>query len=162
MPSLVHPREKLLDRATLLDRFGPASGRRVVFTNGCFDLLHRGHVELLWSARTYGDALVVALNSDDSVRRLKGPRRPVVPEDDRAFLVAALECVDAVTIFEEDTPYELIAALRPAVLVKGADYEDHAIVGADLVRGYGGAVVRVPLVPGRSTTAFLRHLGVEP
>jgi len=161
MPSLLHPRDKILDRATVVARFGPQTARRVVFTNGCFDLLHRGHVELLWAARALGDALVVGLNSDASVRRLKGPRRPIVSDEDRAVLLAALACVDAVTIFDEDTPLALIEALRPTVLVKGADYAEEAIVGADVVRRHGGEIVRLPLVPGRSTTALLRRLGVE-
>src|SRR5690554_7128390 len=113
--SLVRPGDKVLARTELIARFGRPRGRRVVFTNGCFDLLHRGHVEYLYEARALGDALVVGVNSDDSVRRLKGPGRPLVPAEDRALLVAALGCVDAVTIFEEDTPRELIAELLPDV-----------------------------------------------
>ena len=128
----------------------------VVFTNGVFDLLHVGHVALLEAARAEGDALVVAVNSDASVRRLgKGADRPVVPERERGRLVAALQCVDAVVLFDADTPLPLIRQLRPDVLVKGADYARDAIVGADEVEGWGGRVVRVPLVPGYSTTALL-------
>ncbi len=132
---------------------------RVVFTNGVFDLLHAGHVALLEAARAEGDALVVGVNSDASVRRLgKGPHRPLVGEADRARVVAALGCVDCVVLFDEDTPLELIQRLRPDVLVKGADYPREQIVGADDVEGWGGQVVRLPLVQGQSTTALLRKL----
>lgn len=131
----------------------------VVFTNGIFDLLHAGHVHLLEAARAEGAALVVGVNTDASVRRLgKGADRPVVAEAERARLVAALACVDCVVLFDEDTPLALIRRLRPAVLVKGADYAREAIVGADEVEGWGGRVVRVPLVPGVSTTRLLRRL----
>jgi D-beta-D-heptose 7-phosphate kinase/D-beta-D-heptose 1-phosphate adenosyltransferase len=128
----------------------------LVFTNGVFDLLHIGHVALLEAARAEGTALVVAVNSDASVRRLgKGADRPVVPQGDRARLVAALQCVDAVVLFDDETPLALIRRLRPDVLVKGADYARSAIVGGDEVEGWGGRVVRVPLVPGYSTTDLL-------
>jgi len=133
----------------------------VVFTNGVFDLLHVGHVALLEAARAEGGALIVGVNSDASVRRLnKGTRgdRPVVPEHERARLVAALEPVDCVVVFDEDTPLALIRRLRPDVLVKGADYAREAIVGADEVEGWGGRVVRVPLVTGVSTTELLARL----
>lgn len=131
----------------------------VVFTNGIFDLLHAGHVHLLEAARAEGAALVVGVNTDASVRRLgKGADRPVVAEAERARLVAALACVDCVVLFDEDTPLDLIRRLRPEVLVKGADYAREAIVGADDVEGWGGRVVRVPLVPGVSTTGLLRRL----
>lgn len=130
----------------------------VVFTNGVFDLLHPGHVASLEAARAQGDALVVGVNSDASVRRLgKGPDRPLNPDHDRARVVAALQAVDRVVIFPEDTPYELIAALRPDVLVKGGDYTPDRIVGRDLVESWGGRVHVVPLVPGRSTTELLRR-----
>ena len=131
----------------------------VVFTNGVFDLLHVGHVALLEAARAEGGALVVGVNSDASVRRLgKGTDRPVVPGQERARLLAALACVDCVVLFDEETPLALIKRLRPDVLVKGADYARAAIVGADQVEGWGGRVVRVPLVPGASTTALLARL----
>jgi rfaE bifunctional protein nucleotidyltransferase chain/domain len=134
-------------------------GGPVVFTNGVFDLLHVGHVTLLEAARREGAALVVGVNSDASVRRLaKGADRPIVPGPERARLVAALACVDCVVLFEEDTPLALIERLRPDVLVKGADYAREAIVGADEVEGWGGRVVRVPLVTGVSTTALLARL----
>lgn len=131
----------------------------VVFTNGVFDLVHPGHVELLEASRALGDALVVGLNTDASVRRLgKGDERPVVPEQARARVLAGLAAVDCVVLFDEDTPLELVTALRPDVLVKGADYARDRIVGADVVEGYGGRVVRVPLVQGFSTTSIVQRL----
>jgi D-beta-D-heptose 7-phosphate kinase/D-beta-D-heptose 1-phosphate adenosyltransferase len=130
----------------------------IVFTNGCFDLLHRGHVEYLAAARQLGDVLVVGLNSDASVRRLKGPDRPINPEGDRAAVLDALRAVDFVTIFEEDTPAALIEAVQPNVLVKGADYTEDRIVGADIVRRRGGRVVIVPLLGGRSTSGLIARI----
>ena len=131
----------------------------VVFTNGVFDLLHVGHVALLEAARAEGAALIVGVNSDASVRRLgKGADRPIVPEAERARLVAALGCVDCVVLFDEDTPLRLIERLKPDVLVKGADYERDAIVGASEVTQWGGRVVRVPLVAGVSTTELVARL----
>jgi len=131
----------------------------VAFTNGVFDLLHAGHIALLEAARAAGDALVVGVNSDASVRRLgKGPERPLVAEAERARLLAALAAVDCVVLFDEDTPLTLIQRLRPDVLVKGADYAPEAIVGAKDVEGWGGRVVRVPLVEGKSTTDLVRKL----
>ena len=135
-----------------------AAGQRVVFTNGVFDLLHRGHVESLAQARALGDALFVGLNSDASTRRLKGPRRPLVPQEDRAVVLAALAAVDAVVVFDEDTPAELIARLQPDILVKGADYAADQVVGRETVEARGGRVVRLPLVAGRSTTAFIEEI----
>jgi len=135
----------------------------VVFTNGVFDLLHVGHVALLEAARAEGGALVVGVNSDASVRGLeKGADRPIVPERERARLLAALACVDCVVLFDEETPLVLIERLRPDVLVKGADYARAAIVGADQVEARGGRIVRVPLVPGASTTALLARLRGKP
>jgi len=130
----------------------------VVFTNGVFDVLHRGHVALLVAARAEGAALVVGLNSDASVRRIKGPQRPLNAERDRAYVLGALACVDAVVLFGEDTPAALVAALEPDVLVKGADYAPDAIVGADVVTARGGRVVRVPLEPGFSTTGLIARM----
>jgi D-beta-D-heptose 7-phosphate kinase/D-beta-D-heptose 1-phosphate adenosyltransferase len=131
----------------------------VVLTNGVFDLLHAGHVALLEAARSEGDALLVAVNTDASARRLdKGPGRPVVPEQERARLLAALACVDCVVLFDEDTPLELIRRLKPDVLVKGADYAKEAIVGASEVESWGGRVIRVPLVAQRSTTDLLARI----
>jgi rfaE bifunctional protein nucleotidyltransferase chain/domain len=152
------PAEKILSRDALLRRFGPRRAFRVVFTNGCFDLLHRGHVEYLFGARALGDALVVGLNSDRSVRRLKGAGRPVQPAEDRATVLAGLACVDAVVLFEDDTPLALISALLPDVLVKGGDYRLEDVVGAAEVAAAGGEVVLAPLVPGRSTTATVQRL----
>ncbi len=135
-----------------------AAGRRVVFTNGCFDLLHAGHVALLEQARALGDVLVVAINSDASVRRLKGEGRPLVPQAERAELLRALEPVDRVLVFEEDTPRETIETLLPDVLVKGADWGPDEIVGADSVRASGGRVERIALVPGRSTSGIVERI----
>lgn len=132
--------------------------RRLVFTNGVFDLLHPGHIDVLLGARREGDALVVGLNSDASVRRLKGPSRPVRNEWERAIVLAALGMVDAVVVFEQDTPLELIEALEPDVLVKGGDYTESTIVGADRVKRRGGRVVVVPLTPGQSTTGIVEKL----
>lgn len=131
---------------------------RVVFTNGVFDLLHPGHVDVLVGARRTGDALVVGLNSDASVRRLKGPTRPVRSEAERAYVLAAFEVVSAVVVFDEDTPLELVRALAPDVIVKGGDYHESTIVGAADVRARGGDVVVVPLTPGQSTTSIIEKL----
>ena len=131
---------------------------RLVFTNGVFDLLHPGHVDVLLGARRAGDHLVVGLNSDDSVRRLKGPERPVRSEAERAYVLAAFEMVDCVVLFQQDTPLELIQLLRPDVLVKGGDYREETIVGAPQVRAWGGDVCVVPLTPGQSTTNIIRLL----
>jgi rfaE bifunctional protein nucleotidyltransferase chain/domain len=133
-----------------------SQGLKVVFTNGCFDILHRGHVEYLSKAADLGDVLVVGLNTDASVRRLKGEGRPVNNEEARALVLASLCFVDAVVLFDEDTPYELIKAVHPDVLVKGADYKVEDIVGHDLVTSYGGLVTTVPLVEGYSTSKLLR------
>lgn len=138
-----------------------AAGERVVFTNGCFDLLHVGHVTYLERARRQGQRLVIGLNTDRSVRELKGPDRPVIGEDDRARVLAALAVVDAVVLFDEPTPLTLIETLRPDVLVKGADYREDEVVGARQVRAWGGQVVLVPLVPERSTSAIIRRLGAD-
>lgn len=131
---------------------------RVVFTNGVFDLLHPGHVDLLLGARRQGEALVVGLNTDESVRRLKGPARPVRNEAERAYVLAALAMVDAVVPFAQDTPLELIRLLEPDVLVKGGDYTEATIVGAPDVRARGGSVVVIPLTPGQSTTSIIEKL----
>lgn len=150
------PTHKVLDRERLLETLRRPRAERLVFTNGCFDLLHRGHVEYLYAARALGDALVVGVNTDDSVRRLKGRGRPIVPLEDRMYVLAGLGCVDAVTPFEEDTPRELIADLLPDILVKGGDYRPHEVVGAREVRAAGGEVMILPLVEGRSTTRLIR------
>ncbi len=131
---------------------------KLVFTNGVFDLLHPGHVDVLNAARSHGDALIVGVNSDVSVRRLKGESRPVRTERDRAYVLAALEAVDAVVIFAEDTPLELIRALHPDVLVKGGDYTPDAVVGRSEVESRGGKVIIVPLTEGQSTTSIIERL----
>jgi rfaE bifunctional protein nucleotidyltransferase chain/domain len=155
------PARKIQSRAGARTWRDAERSRRVVFTNGVFDLLHRGHVDILLAARRCGDALVVGVNSDASVRRLKGPSRPVRSQDDRAYVLAALDMVDVVVVFDEDTPLELIRALKPDVLVKGGDYTEATVVGAPDVRGWGGEVVIVPLTAGHSTTATLERLNAE-
>ena len=135
-------------------------GKRIVFTNGCFDLLHVGHLRYLQEARALGDVLVVALNTDASVQRLKGPARPVVPEAERAELLAGLKCVDYVTLFDEPLPNETIAALRPDFHVKGGDYQAESLPETPVVRAGGGKVVIMPLVEGRSTTSLIRRIRV--
>jgi rfaE bifunctional protein nucleotidyltransferase chain/domain len=154
----LHPAILSLEEAIL--RFGreKRNGRRIVFTNGCFDLLHPGHIGSLEQARALGDALVVGLNSDASVRQLKGAGRPVLPERERAEILTALECVDAVVIFDDLTPREVIARLLPDVLVKGGDWPGDQIVGREEVEAAGGRVVSIPVVPGYSTTAILRKI----
>lgn len=126
----------------------------IVFTNGCFDLLHRGHIEYLSKAADFGDVLVIGLNTDDSVSRLKGPHRPIQDEISRAHLMAALEFVDLVVYFNEDTPYELIQKVQPDILVKGADYKAEDIVGYDIVKAKGGVVKTIEFLPGHSTSAI--------
>jgi len=133
-------------------------GRTVVFTNGCFDLLHLGHVEYLQKAKNLGDILVVGINDDASVRRLKGPPRPITPEGDRAQIIAALASVDYACLFSEDTPLELITAIKPDILVKGADWAIDAVVGKDLVESLGGSVRTIDFVPNRSTTGIIAKI----
>lgn len=138
-----------------------ADGKKVVFTNGVFDILHRGHVEYLNKARSLGDCLVVAVNSDTSVKKIKGESRPVVQEGDRAFVVGSLKCVDYVCIFSEDTPYEVIKTLQPDVLVKGADWKIEDVVGRDIVEARGGMVVTIDYMEGRSTTNIINRILAE-
>ncbi len=145
------------DLASLVTRLR-AAGKSIVFTNGVFDLLHPGHVRYLQHARTLGDALIVGVNSDRSVRANKGPSRPVTSEAERTEILEALACVDGVVVFDEDTPHAIIAAIQPDVLVKGADWAEDAIVGRDVVEARGGRVVRVPIEPGYSTTAILTKI----
>jgi D-beta-D-heptose 7-phosphate kinase/D-beta-D-heptose 1-phosphate adenosyltransferase len=135
-----------------------AAGQRIVFTNGVFDLLHPGHVRYLQAARQEGNALIVGVNSDRSVRANKGPSRPIIPEHERAELLAALACVDAVVVFDEDTPADIINRVQPDVLVKGADWAADQIVGRDTVEARGGKVVRIPIEEGWSTTAILERI----
>jgi D-beta-D-heptose 7-phosphate kinase/D-beta-D-heptose 1-phosphate adenosyltransferase len=151
------PSSKVMDRDTAALWRQTVRGA-VVFTNGVFDLLHPGHVEVLDEARREGAALVVGINSDASVQRLKGPTRPVRTAAERAVVLAALESVDAVVVFDEDTPFELVQAIEPDVIVKGGDYSPDTIVGADIVTARGGRVVVVPLVSGQSTTSIIEKL----
>jgi D-beta-D-heptose 7-phosphate kinase/D-beta-D-heptose 1-phosphate adenosyltransferase len=146
------------DQAAALAATLHAAGKTVVFTNGVFDLLHPGHVRYLQAARRLGDALIVAINSDRSVRAIKGPERPITPEAERAEILEALDCVDAVTLFDEDTPLEVITAIQPDVLVKGADWAEDAIVGRDVVEARGGRVVRVAVEQGHSTSEIVRKI----
>lgn len=131
---------------------------KVVFTNGCFDILHRGHIEYLKKAKAMGDVLIVGLNSDRSVKRLKGDHRPVNSEEDRAIMLLALKSVDEVIIFEEDTPLRLIKEIRPNVLVKGGDWTVDQIVGADVLKSYGGEIYSLPFIDGYSTTSFIEKI----
>jgi D-beta-D-heptose 7-phosphate kinase/D-beta-D-heptose 1-phosphate adenosyltransferase len=156
--------DRVLPLEALLARLGPerAAGRRVVFTNGCFDLLHAGHAGLLERAAALGEILIVGLNTDASVQRLKGPRRPVVPERERALLLASLRAVDYVVLFDEETPLHLITELLPDILVKGEDYPLERIVGREVVESHGGQVVRLPLVPGLSSSGLIARLRSDP
>jgi D-beta-D-heptose 7-phosphate kinase/D-beta-D-heptose 1-phosphate adenosyltransferase len=158
VPSSLGPGVIARDDLEALGESLRAQGRRIVFTNGCFDLLHVGHVRYLVQARALGDVLVVGVNTDAGVRRLKGPERPLVAEDERAELLAALECVDYVTLFDEPTPEAVIGALRPHVHCKGGDYRADELPEAEAVRRYGGEVTILPLVPGRSTTGILERI----
>jgi len=151
------PLDKVMDWKRALTWRASVRGR-LVFTNGVFDLLHPGHVDVLLGARRHGEALVVGVNSDESVRRLKGPERPIRSAAERCYVLAALESVDAVVVFEQDTPRELITLLRPDVLVKGGDYTEETIVGAAEVRERGGDVIVIPLTPGHSTTSTIERL----
>ena len=145
------------DMAVLADQLR-GQGKRIVFTNGCFDLLHAGHIQYLQESRAQGDVLIVGINSDASVRRLKGPTRPVIGERDRAHLLAALSCVDYVVPFDEDTPVELIRAIRPHVLTKGADYTVETVVGHELLSAWGGRVHLVPLRENASTSGLIEKI----
>jgi rfaE bifunctional protein nucleotidyltransferase chain/domain len=161
MPEIVSSAAKILDwqSARRTVQQVQARGRKVVFTNGCFDLLHVGHVRYLQSARALGDFLVLGLNDDASVRRLgKGPGRPLTPQAERAEILAALACIDAVVIFSQDTPLELILNLRPDVLVKGGDYTPDSIVGLPEVLSWGGEVHVIPFVPGHSTSNLIARI----
>jgi len=146
------------DQAARLAEAVRTQGGKVVFTNGVFDLLHPGHVRYLQDARALGDALIVAVNSDRSVRAYKGPNRPITPEHERVEVLAALGCVDAVVVFDEETPHAIVSRIQPDVLVKGADWGEDNIVGRDVVEARGGRVVRVELSPGHSTTELIRRV----
>ncbi|MGD8255713.1 MAG: D-glycero-beta-D-manno-heptose 1-phosphate adenylyltransferase [Syntrophobacterales bacterium] len=157
---MMNTAEKVLDRNTLKEKVDSLrkAGSRVVFTNGCFDLIHIGHVRYLQEARELGDCLVVAVNSDRSVKQIKEPGRPIIPEGQRAEVVAALGCVDWVTIFDEPDPLDLIRLLKPDVLAKGTDWSEEEIIGAPEVKEAGGQVIRIPLVQGSSTSAIMEKV----
>ena len=151
---LLFKRAKIIARVKKLQK----QGKRVVFTNGCYDILHAGHIRFLTAARKLGEVLVVALNSDKSVHEIKGPLRPLVPQAERAEMLAALECVDFVTIFNESEPYKIIKALLPNVLVKGGDWAPDKIIGADVVKASGGKVKTIRYVKGKSTTNVIKKV----
>jgi D-beta-D-heptose 7-phosphate kinase/D-beta-D-heptose 1-phosphate adenosyltransferase len=147
-----------IDRAVDFREKARADGKLVVFTNGCFDIIHRGHVELLKEASSFGDYLFVGLNSDDSVKRLKGEGRPLVPQEDRAIVLESLSCVSGVVVFDEDTPLQILEKLRPDILVKGGDYRINEVVGRDAVEGEGGKVIIVPYIEGYSTSSLINSI----
>ncbi len=152
--------KNILSRENLKERLDSLKneGKTIVFTNGCFDIIHAGHVRYLGEAKKLGDILVLALNSDSSVKAIKGERRPIVPQDERAVVVGSLESVDYVTLFDEETPLRLIEYLRPHILVKGGDWDEENVVGRDAVREWGGTVVIIPEVKGASTTNIIEKI----
>ena len=156
--SIVSGKLKSLDELAVIAAQARQKGKCVVFTNGCFDILHRGHVHILRQAKAAGDLLIVALNSDRSVKELKGDKRPVLPETDRIELIGAMEMVDYVVVFDEPDPYKLIAAIKPNVLVKGGDWSTEKIVGADLVEQAGGRVAVIPYLTGFSTSEIIERI----
>jgi len=153
-------REKVKDLPTARDELEQLKkiGKKIVFTNGCFDILHIGHARYLYAARKLGDYLIVALNSDKSVKSIKGPKRPIINEEERAEMLAALGCVDMVVMFDEDTPYEILKELVPDILVKGGDWKEEDIIGADIVKNAGGEVKRITFVEGSSTTEIINRI----
>ncbi|MCM8775621.1 MAG: D-glycero-beta-D-manno-heptose 1-phosphate adenylyltransferase [Candidatus Omnitrophica bacterium] len=161
---LVRNRRKIIPRSKIrtLARYLKSQNLRIVFTNGTFDLLHRGHVQYLKAAKRAGDVLIVGVNTDRSVKSYKGPDRPINPQRDRIEVLAALEMVDFAVLFDDPTPIRLIVDIRPDVLVKGSDWKLSQIVGRKEVESWGGLVLRIPLVPGRSTTGLIRRLGSPP
>lgn len=152
--------KKVMDAVSLSEQIRKwrDQGCKIVFTNGCFDILHLGHVDYLARAADYGDKMIIGLNSDHSVSRIKGPTRPINDERSRAMVLAALGCVSAITVFDEPTPYELISLVQPDVLIKGADYKPKEIVGYDIVTSRGGSVKTIPFVNGYSTTAIEQRI----
>lgn len=158
MTRVTNPVHKIMDQAEAVRRFGRPRDETVVFTNGCFDILHRGHITYLNGAKALGDVLVVGLNTDAGVRRLKGPARPINPLDDRAQVLAALSCVDHIVAFAEDTPVDLVRAIRPAVYVKGGDYTPGMLPEAPIVEAMGGEVRILPYVDDRSTTGIIERI----
>jgi rfaE bifunctional protein nucleotidyltransferase chain/domain len=160
MPVLERIQRKILDHGNLKNWLSNirSTNNKIVFTNGCFDILHKGHVEYLAKASDLGDKLIIGLNTDSSVEKIKGPARPVQDENSRALILASLEFVDAVVLFSEETPYDLIKRVQPDILVKGSDYKAEEIVGYDILLSYGGKVVTVDLVEGYSTTSLIKKL----
>ena len=151
--------DKIKPLSVLKERLeGLRKEKIIVFTNGCFDILHPGHIRYLYEAKRLGDILVVGVNSDDSIRRIKGEQRPIMDERARSEMLSVLPFVDFITIFDEDTPYNLIKEIRPHILVKGGDWEEDRIVGADIVRALGGRVVRIPYIEGYSTTSIIERI----
>ncbi len=152
--------KNILSRENLKERLDSLKneGKTIVFTNGCFDIIHAGHVRYLGEAKKLGDILVLALNSDSSVKAIKGERRPIMPQEERAIVVGSLESVDYVTLFDEETPLRLIEYLRPHILVKGGDWDEENVVGRDAVREWGGTVVIIPEVKGASTTNIIEKI----
>lgn len=153
-------KEKILTRQALIEKLKTLrrKGKKIVFTNGCFDILHSGHIQYLEKAKSFGDVLVVGLNSDASVRKIKGPKKPVVEQKDRALIIAALEFVNFVVIFDEATPLNLIKITKPDILIKGADWKIKDIVGSDVVKSYGGRIKRVVFKKGYSTTKIISSI----
>ena len=158
LPKTVPGKLKSLDELTSIAAAARANGQIVVFTNGCFDLLHRGHVHTLRQAKAAGDLLIVAINSDRSVKSIKAAQRPILPETDRLELIAAMEMVDYVILFDEPDPYKLIAAIKPQVLAKGGDWSNEKIIGADIVEAAGGRVAVIPYLKGFSTTEIIERI----
>jgi D-glycero-beta-D-manno-heptose 1-phosphate adenylyltransferase len=159
VPTITVPAKyKSVDELSVMSAQARKAGRVVVFTNGCFDLVHRGHIYLLRQAKALGDLLIVGLNSDVSVKTIKGPDRPIMPEADRVELIAALEMVDYLVVYSEPDPYQIIAAIKPNVLVKGGDWSAGEIVGADVVEQNGGRVAVIPYLPGFSTTQIIERI----
>lgn len=158
LPDGVRSKLKSLSEVAEIAAQARQKGQSVVFTNGCFDLLHRGHVHILREARANGDLLIVGINSDTSVRSIKGPLRPILPQTDRIELIAAMEMVDYVVLFDEPDPYRVIAAIKPNVLAKGGDWSAEKIVGADIVEQNGGRVAVIPYLPGFSTTEIIERI----
>jgi len=154
----MHNKLKTLTQLKTIIKQLKARGKKIVFTNGCFDILHRGHVEYLAKAKSSGDVLIIGLNADSSVKRLKGASRPVNKQEDRAIVLAALESVDYIVLFSQDTPFELITAIKPDILVKGGDWKLKDIVGSDVVQSYKGKVMTIPFVKGYSTTGLIKKV----
>lgn len=156
--SMAKVKIKDIEEITTIVEHLKKDGKIIVFTNGCFDILHSGHIRYLYDAKRLGDILIIGLNSDSSIKRIKGEKRPIVNEWERAYILSALEMVDFIVIFDEDTPYELIKSIKPDILVKGGDWDIDKIVGKDIVESYGGKVLNIPFVEGRSTTNIIERI----